>query len=73
VSHFFGVSEETTGDVNRGVTVYKSMQVVITGGAILFPLSLMRTFGGLRYFSILSLSALFFSMLVSLLTVLMHA
>jgi len=62
-----GASKEFTGEYAGGPpTIFKIVETIITGFGILFPLSLVRSFGGLRYFSIVSLVSLFFSLIVLL-------
>lgn len=66
VSNAFGVPEDITGDPYEGITLYKSLQAVLTSALILGPLSLGRDMGAFKNLSMVSLSCLVLTILTVL-------
>lgn len=66
ISNAFGVPKDITGDPYEGITLYKSIQAIITSSLILGPLSLGRDMSSFKNLAILSLSCLIFTILVVL-------
>ena len=64
VSNAFGVPKDVTGDPYSGITLYKSIQAIITSAFILGPLSLGRDMGSFKNLAILSLSCLIYTILI---------
>lgn len=64
VSNQFGVSPATTGDPDHGITTYKALQCLFTTLFIIFPLSLAKSMSALRYVSIVSIGAIFYTLIV---------
>jgi hypothetical protein len=60
----FGVPPSVTGDKDSGITLFKSLQAVITTVAIIFPLSLAKSMSALRYVSIVSICAILYTLIV---------
>jgi hypothetical protein len=66
ISNAFGVSPEITGNAENGITLYKSLQAIITS-VLLTPLSLGRNMSSFKNLAILSLSCLIITIMVVLL------
>ena len=64
ISNAFGVPKDVTGDIYDGITVYKSIQAIVTSAFILGPLSLGRDMSSFKNLAILSLSCLIFTIMV---------
>lgn len=66
ISNAFGVPEDVTGDPYEGITLYKSLQAILTSSLILGPLSLGRDMGAFKNLSMVSLSCLVLTILTVL-------
>ena len=64
VMNAFGVPKDVTGDPYEGITLFKSIQAIVTSACVLGPLSLGRDMGSFKNLAILSLSCLIFTILV---------
>lgn len=60
----FGVSRDITGDPYEGITLFKSIQAIVTSACVLGPLSLGRDMGSFKNLAIVSLSCLILTILV---------
>ena len=64
ISNSFGVPTDITGDLEGGITLYKTAQAVITSAFILGPLSLGREMSTFKNLSLVSLSCLILTILL---------
>lgn len=64
ISNAFGVPKDVTGDPYEGITLYKSVQAILTSAFVLGPLSLGRDMGSFKNLAILSLSCLVYTILI---------
>lgn len=62
----FGISPDVTGGIEGGITLFKSLQAVITTIAFIFPLSLAKSMSALRYVSLVSIGSIFYTLVVML-------
>lgn len=60
----FGVSKEITGDINGGITWFKTIQAIITTVCFIFPLSLAKSMSALRYVSLVSIASILYTLVV---------
>lgn len=62
----FGVPKDITGEPGSGITLFKTLQAIITTVCLILPLSLLKSMSALRYISLVSIGSIIYTLIVSL-------
>lgn len=62
----FGVSKDITGEPDSGITLFKTLQAIITTVCFILPLSLLKSMSALRYISLVSIGSIVYTLIVRL-------
>ena len=58
------MSKDITGEPGSGITLFKSLQAIITTVCFIFPLSLAKNMSALRYISLVSIASIVYTLIV---------
>lgn len=60
----FGVSKDITGNIDNGITWFKTIQAIVTTICFILPLSLAKSMSALRYISLVAIGSILYTLVV---------